>query len=216
MDDPDVAIHACDGLVAMTVGKACCVGRPITQPPAPDLASLCRHDAAVVELMAACTVVPFRFGTVVTDQADLKAKLAGRADHLPYLLDRLRGRREVAFRAGLQNDRSAPTSRVEPGSSYLRRLHQLSRVPEAITTLHDRLSELVVEAVGQWDAQESLFKGSYLVEAAEVPSFAAAASRLATAHVSTASVSLTGPWAPYSFTQPPVTGPRAIAGAVRA
>lgn len=205
VDDMAAAVRARDGIVALVVGDTAYVGLPVRTAPVPDMASLCGHDAAVIDLMAACTVAPFQFGTVVSDAVDLATKLGGRGDRMPFLLKRLRGRREMALRAGLAHPRGGGDGTSPTGAAYLR----ARREPDELTQLHRELAAQAVEALSDWDARRRLFKASYLVEVADVAVFAGAASRQAAAHPAISSVSLTGPWAPYSFARLDVSAPEA-------
>jgi hypothetical protein len=206
VDDMAAAVRARDGIVALVVGDTTYVGLPVRTAPAPDMASLCRHDGAVIDLMAACTVVPFQFGTVVSGAADLEAKLGGRGEHMPALLKRLRGRREVSLRAGFAQPRRVREGSSASGTAYLR----ARREPDELTELHNALAVRAVDALSNWDAPRRLFKASYLVELADVAAFAGAASRRAAAYPAISAVSLTGPWAPYSFARLSVSTAEAV------
>src|SRR5438270_9855362 len=206
VDDMAAAVRIRDGVVALVVDETVYVGLPVRTAPVPDLASLCRHDAAVIDLMAACTVVPFQFGTVVSGAADLAEKLNGRGEHMRSLLKRLRGRREVALRAGLAQSHSGPDGSGSTGAGYLRAL----REPDELTQLHQELAARAVDALSAWDAPKRLLKASYLVDGADVAAFAGAAARRAAACPAVSAVSLTGPWAPYSFARLTASAPEVI------
>jgi hypothetical protein len=189
VDDPGAALSGVEGLALLEAGGVAYVGIPAAGVPAPDAGSLMTHDAVVSRLMDVCTVVPFRFGTVVRDVVDLEVKMATLGADMPHLLGWLRGRREVALRAAL------------PQSTSGRRDASARPMPAELEELHSELSGNAVSAWCTWDDPQALMRGAYLVEAGDVNAFSEAAFRAAACRPAVTGVSLTGPWAPYSFTR---------------
>jgi hypothetical protein len=127
------------------------------------------HETVLEEALAAGGVVPFRFLTVYSDEAELQRFLAEHADGLAAVLDRVRGTVEVgvkAFvdRAGLDRAVAARSPAVAEldariadsatGRAYLleRRREQLARdeagrlLASFAASAHDRLSAASLDA----------------------------------------------------------------------
>lgn len=199
VDDAGAALSQVEGLALLEAGGVAYVGIPTATRPIPDTGSLTTHDGIVSRLMDVCTVVPFRFGTIVHDVADLEVKMATFGADMPHLLGWLRGRREVALRAAV------------PQSASGRRGASPGPIPPDLEGLHRELSRKAVSAWCIWDDPQALMRGAYLVEVGEVNAFSETAFRAAACRPTLTGVSLTGPWAPYSFARlHPVIG---VAGA---
>ncbi len=157
-------------------------------------AALVAHDRVVRRVMSVATVVPFRFGTTVSDEDEFHRQLDARAAEFDGLLLWLRGRQELAVRA-----RAAATDVprcARTGREYLRRL---AGGPGAATwdELHRVLAAGAADARPDADGEGGL-KASYLVEGARVEEFCrrAVEAQRRWPHIQ---MSVTGPWAPYSF-----------------
>jgi Gas vesicle synthesis protein GvpL/GvpF len=157
--------------------------------------SLVDHDRVLNQAMTACTVVPFRFGTAVRDRAELAGRLDSGAVSWPDLFDRVRGRRELALRARPAG-RCGPERPARHGREYLRERAGRS-TPPALETLYQAMASAAVGAVGELDGTGAL-KASYLVDEEGIDWFCAQLTATQTA-VGGLEVSLTGPWAAYSF-----------------
>lgn len=208
VDDLERACRVCSGVTgAISVPldqQLACVGRQCRSlaPPA-DPQSLVGHDRLVAGLMQACgSVAPFRYGTVLADPDAMRAELASRLGEFYDLLDRLRGRVELALRAAPVTSSphrataDAPITE-RPGRAYLRSLGPASG-PESLVQLHRSLAASAVAAVARPDIHGGI-KASYLVEGREAASFCRRLDRAVADTGGIASVSLTGPWPPYTF-----------------
>lgn len=183
------------GLCVLWAASVACLARSadgLEPHPGPD--ALVAHDRVVRAAMTSATVVPFRFGTTVADEAEFHRRLDGQAEQFEHLLERLRGRQELALRARsatAQPPRCAPT-----GRDYLTRL---AGGPDARIweQLHRELAAAAVDAQSDSDGEGGM-KASYLVEGTRIEEFCRRASE-AQSRWPGIRMSVTGPWAPYSF-----------------
>lgn len=202
VDRPEAALAGCGsppppGTVVVPAGDMACVGRECdTTVPPTDEQSLVGHDLAVRRLMRSCTVVPFRYGTVLADADEARQELARRGEWFEQQLDRLRGRVELALRAGTIVG-PKPPSRHGGGRSYLRSLRHQGGVP-VLTRLHSTLAAAAVAAVAS-PQMNGAIKSSYLVDKEQMAGFSGLVARSVADLGGLRQVSLTGPWAPYSF-----------------
>jgi hypothetical protein len=233
VDDPDVQVTGLCGLsgapvVLFALGPIAAVG---TFHDALELEEeadvLCRHDQVAAALMPRCTVAPTRFGTVVFDGYRLREMLRLQESHLIDMLAGLRGKAELALRASsppgtmstpgeepypsrLSNHPRVDSDPADagPGRRYLRQLRAaetdggIRRLPSALRYLHASLSRMAAASTVTARADTAM-TAAYLVGANEVAAMedtVAAVSRRFPA----VDVSLTGPWAPYSFVAAPM------------
>ncbi len=203
VDEPEAALAACrklsddpppETLCLIGTSRVSCVGRRCTTRDVPtDSRALVGHDAVLRRIMTVSTVVPFRYGTVL-GEAEAERDLGGREEAFEDLLAWLRGRVELALRA--RSSAARPECSHSSGRSYLMKLRKLAADP-ALTGLHRALTSWSVAAVAAPDRPGGI-KASYLVERADVDAFKEALEAHARAG-GIEGVSLTGPWAPYSF-----------------
>lgn len=230
VDDPGLSVAGERGLGAAPleligsgqIAAVCSVHAHLQLDPDP--ASLWRHERVTAALMARCAVAPVRFGTVVADAGQLVDLLASQRPRLASVLARLRGRVELALRASavptdgrppgpdqaagrIDGRRIRATVRSEEpltrGRAYLRSLSEDSiagdaTVPGPLTDLDASLSARAVAS--SRSGRTGCLVASYLVEATEVPAFRDEVARVRRAHPEVR-VSLTGPWAPFSFVE---------------
>jgi Gas vesicle synthesis protein GvpL/GvpF len=71
------------------------------------------HEDVLEHALAMTTVIPFRFGTVYTDEASVRSFLSERGPDLEETLARLRGRVELGVKAFVDRDRLAERLRAE-------------------------------------------------------------------------------------------------------
>ena len=210
VDDVQAAHDVCDdegsGTIVVVLDRdLACVGRVCDRADPPtDPAHLVEHDQLVARLMQACSsVVPFRYGTVLPDTDAVRAELSVRRQGFYALLDRLRGRVELALRAtpgGLVHAGSARSDDPGegPGRSYLRSLRVDAAGYEPLERLHRTLAASAVAAVAEPVVRAGM-KASYLLEEFDVDGFRRALDRAVDGAEGVGQVSLTGPWAPYTF-----------------
>jgi hypothetical protein len=164
------------------------VRRDVDHPPAPDEAALREHDAVIATLMEAGAVLPMRFGTVVPTEQDVIDLLATRQDELHEQLRHVRGRVEMGVRAPWEG---GPIVAASGGEFMRAKAERRAAARRAAADLHEPLTQLAIDSVLRLNPREdTLFSAAYLVAREDIDSFAHRAGRRAT---------VTGPWAPYSF-----------------
>lgn len=192
----DAEIRA--GLTVIREGNLACVGAPCADAePACDLASLADHDAVVAELMERGPVVPFRYGTVLSDERQARHLLVRGAAHFEAMLESLRGRVELAVRAVADPDDQPGSTSPPSGRLYLASLAGGSAAA-TLAGLHRSLATGAAASACSIDAG-GFMRSAYLVGTGDVDSFRALVSRAVGERPAVHDVSLTGPWAPYSF-----------------
>jgi hypothetical protein len=191
-------------------------------PPTED--NVWRHEAVVEALMADRTVLPVRFGTVLTDEAAVQATLAAHYADFVASLNRVRGRVELSLRVLWISDPSAPLRtgfrlpiadcrlpnhepEIASGRAYLmarleeeRQRQAWRQQAEALAAeLHIPLDRLAVESTRQvLVTPRLLLTAAYLVERGQVAAFRREVEVLSTAHPELRFL-CTGPWPAYSF-----------------
>lgn len=222
VDDPGVEVDDLTGvdggLLFVVPGRSASavVSERDDLPVRTDVSALQEHERVTAALVDRCAVAPARFGTVVGGRGDLERQLEERGGHLARLFPALRGRVELALRAQLR-DPSAATSGTagaaaptaarsvapagdRPGRRYLDGLRgpgQGGEAAGALAALHTELSQLASAASSDFDDEGTLV-ASYLVPAERVTAFWDGFADQAAERPEVA-LSLTGPWAPYSF-----------------
>ncbi len=190
-----------------------------------------RHDQIIRALNDRVTIVPVRFGTIWLKPESIQEYIRKNAYKLKALLERFEGATEMgvtlyfdkpqAFAAMEKTDSSiaALASRVnkaQPGTAHLLR-KQLERMKsERLRSYIDSSARNVIETLSSSsldistgptsshpDNPNALYVNiAALVSKAGLDSFLEAASQLqANLENSGASIRITGPWPPYSFSQ---------------
>jgi gas vesicle protein GvpL/GvpF len=186
--------------------------RAVDAPPVVDAAGLQAHDVTVRALHEqAVSLLPMRFGTMVPDEAALRAWIDTVRPILERGLDLVRDREQMVIRiygdaALLSASRppdEAPGAGTGRGTRYLMQRKPPS-LPEALSCamegLRRRLLGLVVsERVERHETPPLIATLRHLV-----PREGSAAYRAAVEHESPAiegfTLSVSGPWPPYAFT----------------
>jgi Gas vesicle synthesis protein GvpL/GvpF len=149
--------------------------------PAPegevDAEALWERESLLEDLMGKRALLPIRYGTRVEDDAAAAAAVEPRGAELAAALDRVRGAVEVSVRAVAREG-------AEAGD---------------VSAIHARLSGLARDHA-RLEGSEPL-RAAYLVDRAAVDGFVAAVRELQHEHGGL-SILCTGPWPPYSFTEP--------------
>jgi glycosyltransferase involved in cell wall biosynthesis len=179
----------------------------VCAPPSPhdSVESLWRHEEVVELLMRDRDLLPIRLGTVMADRHTVMDALSARHAELVRALDCVRGAVEVSVRA---IEPAAPAGRDEPqpssdGASYLRTRSLARGAPRGdARTVHRALVRIARQAVVRRapDAREVL-RAAYLVDRRRLPDFTEALQRIAR-ELPFLELLCTGPWPPYSFTDP--------------
>lgn len=163
-------------------------------------------------------VAPLRLATVYLDDDSVRALLEAKEGAFAAILDRIRGREEWSVKAfaapgsDSEPDENGGDSERGPGAAYLRRRRaareRASRARqaayEAAEDLHRTLSAAASTSSRyppqdprlSGHAEDMVLNAAYLVEATRSTSFRSAVDNW---HSPLLQVTLTGPWAPYSF-----------------
>ena len=179
------------------------------------------HNDVLAAALAATTVLPFRFGTIYTDEQQVRTMLAERME-LADTLARLRGTVEYGVKVLLDGEalrtRRAQSQPSDPGggsgAEYLRRKQQEKQLDAEVRTFatscaeesHEHLAAASQEARAN-PAQhpavaggQMLLNGAYLVSAEQEKGFRSALQDLRERFGDDGvSYELTGPWPPYNF-----------------
>jgi hypothetical protein len=176
------------------------------------------HHRVVDAVWGHHPVAPLRLATVYLDDVGVRALLEAKEGAFAAVLDRIRGREEWGVKAfaapgsDSEPDENGGDSRRGPGAAYLRRRRaareRASRARqaayEAAEDLHRTLSA-AASANSRYPPQDPRLSGrpddmvlnaAYLVDAKRSTSFRSAVDNW---HSPLLQVTLTGPWAPYSF-----------------
>jgi hypothetical protein len=135
--------------------------------------SLWRHEELVEQLMADRDVLPVRYGTRFADDEDAAQAVAARRATLAGALDHVRGAVEVSVRA----------IAIDPAAT------------------HAALGDLARDARRRQVKPPESLRAAYLVDRRTVEGFAARVAELEAAQPG-AQILCTGPWPPWSFTEP--------------
>jgi hypothetical protein len=190
--------------------------------------ALAHEEVLDQALRAGRSLLPFRFGTIYFDTAQVTALLHERSRELSDALERVRDRVELGVRAALDRGRAeAAVLEFDPelarlaaeietspsGAAYMRR-KQLERLVEAAVDrtaaaladdVHEQLAAVAEDARSnpprdRDDGLVPILNGAYLVERGRRGDFEAEVERLAAGHVGEGLVlEPTGPWPPYNF-----------------
>lgn len=193
------------------------VASALTESRAPVTeANLWRHEKIVETLMEDYTVLPVRFGTVLSDEEAVLRVLASHYDDFLADLHRVRGRVELGLRVlwdreekSYQDPAPALESQgeEESGRAYImarladehRRQAQREEADALALELHTPLAERVVESTYQvLVTPQFLLKAAYLVERDAVSAFQKRVEALDAAYPDLRFL-CTGPWPAYSF-----------------
>jgi len=181
-----------------------------------------RHDNVLTALAGQATIVPFGPGTVSASKGDVRRLLSMERDRLYELVNELYERDEFGVQFVVATDDPEQTldhpDPEEGGAAYLQlkvdeRRESEQRweaAREAAVAIHERLAALAVrwQAVsGRRGRTDVVSNCSYLVDRRLADAFLGEADRLDAEQGSSGlGVRVTGPWPPYSFTEPGSTG----------
>jgi hypothetical protein len=196
-DRPPPGAGLPDGLELAGGGEVVGVYRVVAERPAPSRADdLWRHDELIESLMAERAVLPLRYGTVLDDARALERILAERSGEFAKLLDRVRGRVELAVRVMGADDGDG--SETPDGESYMRELARRRTRGARAAALLAPLESVADASVARDAAGEAWTRRAYLVQRGRLEEFRHELDRL-TGERPELEVTCTGPWAPYSF-----------------
>ncbi|MFD4543208.1 GvpL/GvpF family gas vesicle protein [Streptomyces bauhiniae] len=181
------------------------------------------HHDTIESAAAHATVLPLRMTTVYRDETRVREVLTDRADTFTRALDRLQGHVELGVKVfaepeGVQDgphSEAPDLPEASPGRAYLQRRRDQRRrnryalgtagpVAErtarlAAESARARVSHRVQQGALATSRGENIANDAYLVPATDVHRFRHAVRELS-APEQGVRVEVTGPWAPYSFT----------------
>jgi Gas vesicle synthesis protein GvpL/GvpF len=181
------------------------------------------HEDVLRRVATDSTVVPFRFGVIYRDLADVAAMLRERQPELTSALERVRGRIEVGVKAWADGARAeaSPAGQTPKGASgraYLeRRLGEQQRTKERGAQLgeiaravHERLLRHADDGVVNRPQPRELtgrdepmiLNGAYLVAGDGAALAAEVAALQAEYGTHGVAFEVTGPWPPHNFVEP--------------
>ena len=201
-DDPAPPLPDVGPLSAVASHGLAVVCGPTSEDPSeltPEV--LWRHEEVVEALMEDRDLLPVRFGTRVHDETAAARALGERHRELAGALERVRGAVELSLRVIGQRD-AAPTT-PSTGADYLRaKARSVAAHEDAVRTLHRPLASYA-RASTELPSRDSgeVLRAAYLVERGRVASFV---ERVGALQADNPEMRLlcTGPWPPYSFTEP--------------
>jgi hypothetical protein len=203
-------------LARVIEGKLCALVSPVVDPRAirePDRGELLRYTRRIQELFSRTDVLPMRFGSVLSGEAAVRAELAERQADWLRALERVAGCAEIGVRA-LVSPNSAPDipeEKARSGMDYLRARKRRYAAEDSLGEQNGLLAQRLLERVGGLCREHhvetrktpgggTLFSYSFLVPRGEVASFRAALAEPLSG-ASSFSLSVSGPWAPYTFVE---------------
>ncbi|WP_162906909.1 GvpL/GvpF family gas vesicle protein [Algihabitans albus] len=184
-----------------------------TSTPAYELSSLCQHEAVVERLSATRPILPFRFGTAVSDLERLAGAIRSRLTAILANLDRVTGCVELGLSAvpstHLHHGAADvhPPQSSQPGQAYLEKLRRAEarRAAEArklrtrVEGLNVRLQKLSrCSHVIRSEQPELPLRFAYLVPWNAMPAFRSEV-KAAQSEAGMPALLASGPWPPYSF-----------------
>ena len=202
-DNPGPPLPDVGQLVLVPVnGLAAVCGPASERDVSPE--TLWRHEDVLEALMADRDLLPVRYGTRLENEAAVASAVRERRDELAALLDRVRGAVELSVRVVANGTPlSAPSvAEVTSGAEYLRlRANTEASRDRTARALHEPLSALARASFQGSPRPPELLRAAYLIERDAVEPFAAEVAGLQDAKPEL-SILCTGPWPPYSFTEP--------------
>lgn len=172
------------------------------------------HDEVLARVAAQAPVLPLRLGTVLGDDATVRALVAANAGSLRAELDRVDGHAEWAVVARVTEsarDDAPPATDADSGGEYLRRRQGALAAREErwqtrerlATEVHERLAAFAVaaETIDKRPLEQvpPALHGVYLLAWDQIGPFEDAVDEARVAHPN-AIIEATGPWPPYHFT----------------
>jgi hypothetical protein len=178
------------------------------------------HKRVLDEVFTACTVLPFRFGTVAQDDEQLQTELEAHAGDYLETLQMLEDKVEVEVTASYDED--AVLGEILAARPDVRELSRSTQGAPEMRSLVE-LGEVVAEEVDRWrDAelarlvdrlapsssgyaeraprQDAALRAAFLVARDSLPAFDAALGDLARETQGRYAIETVGPLPPYSFT----------------
>jgi hypothetical protein len=175
------------------------------------------HHAVVAAVATQTVVVPFRLATIYRDEHRVRELLRQRYAEFEALLNRLAGTVEVGVKLYLEDRSPALAAPSASGRGYLQQLSQRHRRRDEKWRHAAAAVERVDTALGasaldysrhrpqpaqlSGAAGDNVLNVAYLIPTGRLTEFTDLAERL-TMDEPALRIEITGPWAPYSFTDP--------------
>jgi hypothetical protein len=171
-----------------------------TDAPPPSARTLRAHDRVVRRLGRSFeAVLPVRYGSVASDRAALKERVRAIADPVERALLRVGGAVQFTLRVSGRAAKPVVSRGGGPGTRFMAERIARYRIPE-IASLTERARPYVRALKEERTATARSFATAYhLVPRSEIRRYRSAV-RAAIPDLRV-SVSLTGPWPPYAFTE---------------
>jgi Gas vesicle synthesis protein GvpL/GvpF len=181
----------------------------------PWLEAKARAHEDVLQTVGGAAVVPFRFGTIYHELADVEAMLDERRDALAASLERVRGRVEIGVKAWRMRAVESPAVDAPSGRAYLeargraRRASEeiAARAADAMRRAHERLLDVAIDGVVNRPQprelsgreEQMLLNAAYLVAAGDDRLLAEVARLSGELEPEGFVFEATGPWPPHNF-----------------
>lgn len=164
--------------------------------------ALWRHEATVEALMERHDVLPFRYGTRCEDEAAAARAVQARRRELTAALARIRGAVELSVRGIAVQGPNGSSAAGDTGLDYLEaKARESAEAQAAIERVHRPLSAMARASHRRASSEAEVLRMAYLVDRDKVGEFAREVARVQNDHRELRLL-CTGPWPPYSFTEP--------------
>jgi hypothetical protein len=170
--------------------------------PTPTPEALSAYEQTVRHLMEQGAILPAQFGSVVDDEAGVRALLRRRRRDLLARLQRVRGAVEIGLRVSWGDaGRGRSDARPRTGTSYLRDRLELRQCARRVASELDPLTAVARSSRRALVPRPELpVLDAYLVEQGRVDEFVALVAQLSDG-LDDVELVCTGPWPPYSFAE---------------
>jgi hypothetical protein len=165
--------------------------------------ALWRHEELVEALMEQADVLPFRYGTRCEDEDAAARAVQEREAELSAALERIRGAVELSVRVVAAEPPDPTTGRGESAAEYVAaKARSAALTREVSDAVHEPLRALArASRVRATDSPSEQLRAAYLVHRDRVDEFARTVTDLQQRRPDL-QLLCTGPWPPYSFTEP--------------
>jgi glycosyltransferase involved in cell wall biosynthesis len=203
-DPPGVPLPGAAAARVLPSGRLAVVYAPAPDADADDPAeALWRHEELVEALMEHGDVLPFRYGTRCEDVRAVACAVSKREAELRSALERIRGAVELSVRALVGQPSQQPSHTGESAADYLAaRTRAAVRAQAVSDAVHEPLRAVArASRVRAADSPSEQLRAAYLVDRDRVDDFVRAVAALQQRRPDLRLL-CTGPWPPYSFTEP--------------